>query len=113
MDALRFQSRLLHPEVQAVTRESVKDSLDKPRITRPYYEKYEYVALLGARALELAEGAKPLVSLDSMITSDPQFVWKVAEREINEKKLLAFIIHRRLPNGTSEFWNTTELTNIW
>lgn len=113
MEQVRFESKLIHPEVQAISRDSVKEALEKPRITRPYFEKYEYVALLGERAQQIADGAKPLVSLDSMITSDPQFVWKVAEREINEKKLAAFIIHRRFPDGTSEYWSASELTNTW
>lgn len=112
MEKVRFESKVLHPEVQAVSRESVKESLDTPRITLPYYTKYEYTTLIGTRAQQIAEGAKPLVSLDSMITSDPQFVWKVAEREVNEKKL-PFIIHRRLPNGVSEYWSAMELTNMW
>ena len=47
-----------------------------------------------------------------MLTSDPQFVWKLAEKEIHEQKL-PFIIHRRLPSGVSEYWSTTELSVIW
>jgi hypothetical protein len=47
-----------------------------------------------------------------MFTSDPLFVWKVAEKEIYEKKL-PFIIHRRLPDGHSEYWSAMELSVIW
>jgi hypothetical protein len=47
-----------------------------------------------------------------MFTSDSRFVWKVAEREIYEKKL-PFIIHRRFPDGRSEYWSTQELSVIW
>ena len=112
MEQVRFDSKIIHPEVQSVSRESVKEALKQNRITLPYYSKYEQVALIGTRAQQLAEGAKPLVSLDGMFTSDPKFVWNVAEREIFEKKL-PFIIHRRLPDGTSEYWNTQELSVIW
>ena len=112
MEQLRESSRLLHPEVISVTRESVIESQNSPRITMPYYSKYEYTTLLGTRAQQLAEGAKPLVSLEGMVTSDPQFVWNLAKREILEQKL-PFIIHRRLPNGVSEYWSATELTVIW
>jgi DNA-directed RNA polymerase subunit K/omega len=112
MEQVRFDSKIIHPEVQSVSRESVQDALKQNRITLPYYSKYEQVALIGTRAQQLAEGAKPLVSLDGMFTSDPKFVWNVAEKEIFEKKL-PFIIHRRLPNGTSEYWNTQELSVIW
>ena len=112
MEELRFESRIVHPEVQSVTRESVQASIDAGRVTKPYYTKYEYVTLIGTRAQQIAEGSKPLISLEGMTTSDPQFVWKVSEREILEQKL-PFLIHRRLPNGVSEYWSATELRNIW
>jgi len=112
MEQLRESSRVLHPEVMSVTRESIADALKLPRTTMPYYSKYEYTTLLGTRAQQLAEGARPLVSLEGMVTSDPRFVWNLAQREILEQRL-PFIIHRRLPNGVSEYWSTTELSVIW
>jgi hypothetical protein len=36
----------------------------------------------------------------------------LAKKEILEQKL-PFIIHRRLPNGVSEYWSATELSLIW
>jgi DNA-directed RNA polymerase I, II, and III subunit RPABC2 len=112
MDQLRFDSRILHPEVQSVDRASVMDSISGQRITKPFYTKYEYTTLIGTRAQQIAEGSKPLVSLDGMITSDPQFVWNVAEKEVEQKKL-PFIIHRRLPSGISEYWGAQELSIMW
>ena len=109
MDQLRFSSKLIHPEVQPVARDAV-DTAD--RITLPFYSKYEYTTLLGIRAQQIADGAKPLVSLEGLQTSHPQFVWKLAEKEIQERKL-PFIVHRRLPNATSEYWSATELSVIW
>jgi len=112
MEQVRFDSRVLHPEVLPVSRESVTEALKQDRTTLPYYTKYEQVALIGTRAQQLSEGARPLVKLDGMLTSDPRFVWNVAEKEIYEKKL-PFIIHRRLPNGVSEYWSAMELSIIW
>ena len=112
MEQLRESSKLLHPEVISVTRENIVESQKTERTTMPYYSKYEYTVLLGTRAQQLAEGAKPLVSLDGMVTSDPKFVWNLAQKEIMEQKL-PFIIHRRLPNGVSEYWSATELTVVW
>jgi DNA-directed RNA polymerase I, II, and III subunit RPABC2 len=112
MDHLRETSRLLHPEVASITRDNVNEALQAQRVTLPYYSKYEYTVLLGTRAQQIAEGAKPLVSLDGLITSDPKFVWNLAEKEILEQKL-PFIIHRRLPNGVSEYWSANELRVIW
>jgi len=110
MNQLRESSKLLHPEVLPVTRQSVEESTK--RITLPYYSKYEYTALLGMRAQQLAEGAKPLASLEGLIASSPDFPVNLAKKEILEQKL-PFIIHRRLPNGVSEYWSATELSLVW
>jgi DNA-directed RNA polymerase I, II, and III subunit RPABC2 len=109
MEELRQSSKLIHPEVLSIDRTDIDT---KDRTTLPYYSKYEYTCLLGTRAQQLAEGARPLVSTDGLNTSDPQFIWKLAKKEILEQKL-PFIIHRRLPNGKSEFWSTMELFIIW
>jgi DNA-directed RNA polymerase subunit K/omega len=113
MEAVRFESRVLHPEVLPVTREALKENLDKnTRITLPHFTKYEWTALIGIRAQQLAEGAKPLISLDGFVTSSPQFVWNVAEREVFDRKL-PYIIHRQFANGISEYWSVSELTKVW
>lgn len=112
MEQVRFDSKIIHPEVQSVSREEIVESFKNPRITLPYFTKYEYTALIGTRAQQIAEGARPLVSLDGILTSSPRFVWDVAEKELSEKKL-PFIIHRRFPNGNSEYWSATELNIIW
>lgn len=95
-----------------VFRKEVADAISKARITRPYYTKYEYTALLSMRAQQIAEGAKPMVVLDGLKTSDPMFIWNVARREIEQRKL-PFVIRRQLPDGTSEFWSASELEILW
>lgn len=112
MEQVKFNSKVLHPEVLPVSREKVTDALKQDRMTLPYFTKYEYVTLMGTRAQEIADGSRPLVSLDGMLTSDSNFVWKLAEKEIHERKL-PFIIERRLPDGVSEFWSVSELSVIW
>lgn len=101
-----------HPEVMPVFRKEVAEAIKQPRITREYFTKYEYTALIAMRAQQLADGAKPLVSLDGLKTSDPMFVWNIAKREVEQHKL-PFIIRRQLPNGTSEYWSAQELEIIW
>ena len=109
MDSIREQSLGKHPEVRPVARKEVATA---DRKTLPYYSKYEFTALLATRAQQLADGAKPLVSLEGILPADPLFVWKVAEREILEQRL-PFLVHRRMPDGKSEFWSTQELETIW
>ena len=102
----------LHPEVRPVFRNEISANIQQPRVTRPYFTKYELTALVSARAQQLAEGAKPLVSMDGLRASDPMFVWDVARREVEQRKL-PFIIRRQLPNNTSEFWSAQELEIMW
>ena len=101
-----------HPEVKPVFRKEVAEAIKQPRITREYFTKYEYTSLIATRAQQLAEGAKPLVSLDGLKVSDPMFVWNVAKREIEQRKL-PFVIRRQLPDGTAEYWSAQELEIIW
>jgi DNA-directed RNA polymerase subunit K/omega len=101
-----------HPEVKPVFRNEVVENVKEPRITREYFTKYEYTALMATRAQQLADGAKPLVELTGLKTSDPLFVWNVAKREIALRKL-PFLIRRQMPNGTSEFWSAQEMEVAW
>ena len=101
-----------HPEVKPIFRNEVIESVKQPRITREYFTKYEYTALLSMRAQQLADGAKPMVSLEGLKASDSMFVWNVAKREIEQRKL-PFIIRRQLPDGNSEFWSAQEMEVIW
>lgn len=101
-----------HPEVKPVFRNEVMEAIKQPRITREYFTKYEYTALLATRAEQIAQGSKPLVSLTGLKTSDPMFVWNVAKREIEQRKL-PFLIRRQMPNGVSEYWSAQELEVMW
>jgi DNA-directed RNA polymerases I, II, and III subunit RPABC2 len=99
-------------DVKPVFRNEVAEAISQPRMTQPYFSKYEFTTLLATRARQLAEGAKPLASFDGLKTSDPMFVWNLARREIEQRKL-PFLIRRRLPSGRSEFWSAQELEVIW
>lgn len=101
-----------HPEVKPVFRSEIAQAIKEPRVTREFFTKYEYTALIATRAEQLAQGAKPLASLDGLKTSDPMFVWNVAKREIEQRKL-PFLIRRQMPNGTAEFWSAQEMEIIW
>jgi len=113
MEQLREKSIAEHPEVQSVSRETVNTTLKEDRVTEANFTKYEKVVIIGQRVLAMAQGAKPLVSIEGMNTSDPEFLWKVAEKELEEGALAGFIIHRQFPNGKSEFWAASELNINW
>jgi DNA-directed RNA polymerases I, II, and III subunit RPABC2 len=101
-----------HPEVKPIFRAEVTEAVKQPRITREYYTKYEYNTLLATRTEQLAQGAKPVVSLEGLKTSDPRFIEMVARREIEQRKL-PFLVRRQLPNGQAEYWSTQELEMMW
>ena len=109
MEELRHSSTLIHPEVQSVSREDIGA---KSRTTLPYYTKYEQTALLGIRKQQIADGSKPLVDTKEFVPSNPLFLEQVAMKEIYERKL-PFIVHRRFPNGVSEYWSASELSVMW
>ena len=101
-----------HPEVKPIFRSAVAENVKQPRVTREYFTKYEYTALVATRAQQLADGAKPLAELTGLRQSDPLFVWNVAKREIEQRKL-PFVIRRQLPDGTEEFWSAQEMEIAW
>lgn len=101
-----------HPEVKPVFRKDVAEAMKTPRITQPLYTKYEYVYLLGVRAEQIARGARPLVDITGLKTSDPRFVEYVAKREIEQQKLPNIVV-RRMPDGSAEYWGVEELETMW
>ncbi|MEM1931084.1 MAG: DNA-directed RNA polymerase subunit K [Sulfolobales archaeon] len=64
-----------------------------PRLT-----KFEKARIIGARALQLAMGARPLIDISKLPNKDPVYV----AREELMRGVLPFTIVRRLPNGTWE-----------
>lgn len=101
-----------HPHVKPVFRADIHKTPVEARVTQAYYTKYEFVDLLGIRAQQIAEGARPLVSIEGLKTSDPMFVWNVAKREIEQRKL-PFIVRRHMPDKTAEDWSVQELETMW
>jgi DNA-directed RNA polymerase I, II, and III subunit RPABC2 len=101
-----------HANVTPIFRTEVAEAFNQPRVTRGYFTKYEYTTLVATRAQQLAEGAKPLVELAGLKQADPLFVWNVAKREIEQRKL-PFVVRRQLPDGTAEFWSAQEMEVAW
>jgi len=99
-------------QVKPIFRAEVVEAMSQPRITRKYFTKYEFTSLMATRSQQLAEGAKPLVSIEGLKSSDPMFIWNVAKREIEQHKL-PFLIRRTLPNGISEYWSAQEMEMMW
>lgn len=99
-----------YDEVEAMTT-IVRDErgvvIDPLHRTLPFLSKYERTRVLGERAKQINDGAKPFVD------SDPSVIdgYLIALKELEEKKL-PFIIRRPLNNGASEYWKLRDLEFI-
>lgn len=80
---------------------------DENHKTIPILSKYEKTRILGQRAKQINNGAKPLLTVPSDILNG----YLIAQMEL-EKKLIPVIIQRPMPNGKSEFWKLNDLEII-
>ena len=88
-------------KVQRNKENIVIDDLHK---TVPILTKYEKTRILGQRAKQLNNGAKPLVKLDIPLIDG----YLIALKEL-EEKMIPVIIRRPLPNNSSEYWHLKDL----
>jgi DNA-directed RNA polymerase subunit K/omega len=73
------------------------------RLTKPYLTKYEKVRILGDRARQLAQGAKPMIKNTTGLSHK-----EVALLEL-KNKVIPLIIERPIPNVGVEKWKLSEL----
>ena len=78
--------------------------IDDMHRTLPFITKYERTRILGIRAKQLNNGAKPFITLGEDMLDG----YTIAKQELKEKKI-PFIIRRPLPNGASEYWRLEDL----
>jgi DNA-directed RNA polymerase I, II, and III subunit RPABC2 len=82
--------------------------IDPLHRTLPFLSKYERTRILGERAKQINDGAKPFVENDPSIIDG----YLIALKELEERKL-PFIIRRPLNNGASEYWKLKDLEFIY
>ena len=75
--------------------------------TLPFLSKYERTRILGERAKQINDGARPFVTMDPSVIDG----YLIALKELEERKL-PFIIRRPLNNGGSEYWKLKDLEFI-
>ncbi|MEM1597940.1 MAG: DNA-directed RNA polymerase subunit K [Pyrobaculum sp.] len=89
--------------VELLEKALVKRDFYPPRLT-----KYEVARVIGARAMQLAMGAQPLVDIQQLGTTDPVLI---AMEELRQG-LLDFIIVREMPDGRTVRINLKELLQL-
>ncbi|MDC1321604.1 DNA-directed RNA polymerase subunit omega [Flavobacteriaceae bacterium] len=82
----------------------IVDNLHK---TVPILTKFEKTKILGVRAKQINNGAKPMITLSHPVIDG----YLIALKELEEKKI-PVIIRRPLPNNTSEYWHLQDLEVI-
>jgi DNA-directed RNA polymerase I, II, and III subunit RPABC2 len=82
----------------------IVDNLHK---TVPILTKFEKTKILGLRAKQINNGAKPMITLKHPVIDG----YLIALKELEEKKI-PVIIRRPLPNNTSEYWHLKDLEVI-
>jgi DNA-directed RNA polymerase I, II, and III subunit RPABC2 len=70
----------------------------------PFLTQYERTKILGMRANQLSQGARPYIVVPEYITD----VLEIAKRELQERRL-PYLIRRPMPDGTHEYWRLSDL----
>ena len=100
-------SQVNYEEVNTLS-EIVKNNegkiIDPFHNTIPILSKFEKTRVLGLRAKQINEGAKPFVE----VNQNNYDGYVIASKDLVQKKI-PFIIRRPLPNGASEYWRLSDL----
>ncbi len=96
--------------IKAIAGERATEGLknfDEAHKSYPYITRYEYTRVIGFRANQLSQGAKPFINVPEHVSD----VREIARMELAQKRL-PFIIKRPLPDGTYEYWRLQDLLQI-
>ncbi len=70
----------------------------------PFLTQYERTKIVGMRANQLSQGARPYIQVPEYVTD----VGEIARLELQQRRL-PFIIRRPMPDGTHEYWRLSDL----
>jgi DNA-directed RNA polymerase I, II, and III subunit RPABC2 len=79
-------------------------STDSKHESPPFLTVYERTKILGTRTNQLAEGARPFVTVPEYVTQPLD----IAKMELEQRRL-PFIVKRPMPDGTFEYWRLSDL----
>ena len=77
---------------------------DLNHMSPPFLTVYERTKILGTRTNQLAEGARPFVTVPEHMINPLD----IAKLELEQRRL-PFIVKRPMPDGTFEFWRLSDL----
>ena len=79
-------------------------NLDPNHKSVPFLTQYERTKILGMRANQLSQGARPYIDVPEYMTD----VGEIARLELKERRL-PFLVRRPMPDGTHEYWRLSDL----
>ncbi len=80
---------------------------DPNHTSLPFLTVYERTKILGTRANQIADGAKPFVKVPEHMTEPLE----IAKLELEQRRL-PFIVKRPMPDGTFEYWRLSDMMII-
>jgi DNA-directed RNA polymerase I, II, and III subunit RPABC2 len=83
---------------------SREDAPDPNHRSQAWLSQFERTKILGFRTNQLAQGAKPYVSIPKHIVD----TLEIAKLELEQRRL-PFIVARTMPDGSFEFWKLSQL----
>jgi len=83
------------------SQDAAKDSAHR---SPPFLTVYERTKILGTRTTQIAEGARPFITVPEYVT-DPL---EIAKMELEQRRL-PYIVKRPMPDGTFEYWRLSDL----
>lgn len=84
--------------------QATPDDLDANHRSVPFLTQFEKTLILGKRANQLSQNARPYIVVPEHITN----VSQIARMELEQKRL-PFILKRSMPDGTFEYWRLSDL----
>lgn len=84
--------------------QATPEDLDTNHKSVPFLTQYEKTMILGKRANQLSQNARPYIVVSDHISN----VMEIARMELEQKRL-PFILKRPMPDGTFEYWRLSDL----
>jgi DNA-directed RNA polymerase I, II, and III subunit RPABC2 len=81
--------------------------VDPNHRSQPFLTIFEKTKILGFRANQLSQGARPYIDVPEYVTT----VLEIAHLELEQRRL-PFIMKRPMPDGTFEYWRLSDLIVI-
>lgn len=87
--------------------EATTNRVDPHHKTQPFLTVYEKTKILGTRANQLAQGARPFIVVPDHVIAPLE----IAKMELEQRRL-PFIVERPMPDGTFEYWSLSDMMLI-